>query len=385
MNATNAITPQTLQTIRTLFPITKSLIYLNHAAVSPLPLPTVQAIDAQLKNVALNGSLHFRSWVATKERARRHIADILGARSEQVAFMRNTSDALSTIANGYKWKAGDNIVTFMQEFPSNIYPWLRVSDAVGFEVRFASERNGRVDVSELISLIDRNTKIVAISHVQYASGYRIDLERLSEAARRVDALLVVDVMQSLGVIPINVESQLIDAAACASHKWLMSPEGIGVLYLSDRARERISPTLIGWISVTDPEDYLNFEQPYKEGALAWETGTGAASLFYGLEESLKLLTETGIERIASYLEELTDYLCDKLQGSDYEIVSSRKKKEKSQIVCIKNKKGASPNDIYNHLKNRNIIVAPRNDRVRIAPHFYNTKEEIDALVEALSS
>lgn len=373
------------ESLRSLFPITKSLIYLNHAAVSPLPIPTVQAINAQLKNVALNGALHYRSWVATKERARRHIADMLGAHSEQIAFMRNTSDGLATIANGYKWQAGDNIVTYKQEFPSNVYPWLRVRDEHGVEVRFANERDGRVDIDELIGLIDNKTKIVTVSHVQYASGYRAPLERLSEAARKVDALLVVDVMQSLGVIPIDVEAQLIDAAACASHKWLMSPEGIGVLYLSERARERISPTLIGWISVEDPEDYLNFEQPYKEGTLAWETGTGTASLFYGLEESLKLLTGTGIPRIAAYLEELTDYLCERLQGSDYEIVSSREKNEKSQIVCIKNKKGISPNDIYNHLKNQNIIVAPRNDRVRIAPHLYNTKDDIDALVYALSS
>lgn len=371
------------ESLRELFPITKSLIYLNHAAVSPLPIPTVQAVGAQLKNVAFNGALHYRSWVATKERARRHIADMLGARSEQIAFMRNTSDGLATIANGYKWDAGDNVVTYKQEFPSNIYPWLRVRDAFGVEVRFANERDGRVDVDELISLIDNKTKIVTISHVQYASGYRAPLERLSDAARKVDALLVVDVMQSLGVVPIETEIQFIDAAACASHKWLMSPEGVGVLYLSDRARERIQPTLIGWISVEDPEDYLNFEQDYKEGTLAWETGTGAASLFYGLEESLKLLTGTGIERIAAHLEELTDYLCERLQGSDYEIVSSREKKEKSQIVCVRNKQGISPNDIYNHLKNQNIIVAPRNDRLRIAPHLYNTKEEIDALIKAL--
>lgn len=371
------------QTIRSLFPITKNYIYLNHAAISPLSTPVLQAVNKQLNDVSENGSLNFREWVATKERCRAFVAKMLNARAEQIAFMRNTSDCLSTIANGFKWSAGDNIVTFRNEFPSNIYCWLRVRDAFGVEVRFCNECDGRVDVDELINLIDENTKIVSISHVQYASGYRVDLERLSEAARKVDALLVVDVMQSLGVVPIDVESQFIDAAACACHKWLLSPEGIGVIYLSDRARKRVEPTLVGWISVEDPEDYLNFEQLYKEGALPWETGTGAGALFYGLEESLKLLTATGINSIAAHLEELTDYLCEKLEGSDYEIVSSRGAKEKSQIVCIRNKKGVTPNELYSRLKNQNIIVAPRNDRLRVAPHLYNIKEEIDVLIEVL--
>jgi selenocysteine lyase/cysteine desulfurase len=192
-------------------------------------------------------------------------------------------------------------------------------------------------------------------------------------------------MQSLGVVPIDVEELLIDAAACASHKWLLSPEGIGILYLSDRARDRIEPTLVGWISVPNPEDYYNFEQGWHEGTLAWETGTGPSSLFYGMEESLKLLTETGIEEIASHLETLTDYLCERLKDSDYEIVSSRDKNDKSQIVCIRHKKELTPSEIYSHLKKQNIITAPRNDRLRIAPHLYNTKEEIDRLIEALVS
>ncbi len=369
--------------IRDLFPITESLVYLNHAAVSPPPSTTIQAVNAQLHNVAFNGSLHFRAWVATKERARRHIADTINARPEQIAFMRNTSDGLSSIANGYKWKTGDNIVTFRNEFPSNIYGWRRVRDEFGVELRLCEEHDGCVDVEQLISMIDNNTRIVSISHIQYASGYRADLVRLSKAARKVDALLVVDVMQSLGVVPVDVKSQLIDAAAGGCHKWLLTPEGIGILYLSDRARERIEPTIVGWVSVENSEDYLNYEQAWRSGALAWETGTGPAVLFYGLEESLKLLTHIGIEKICVYLNELTDYLCEKLAGKDYDIVSSRQPQEKSQIVCIRHKGDWTPEMLYGHLKQENIIVAPRNDRLRIAPHLYNTKEEIDRLIEAL--
>lgn len=369
--------------LRALFPHTAHTVYLNHAAVSPPPVQAIAAVEAQMRDVAANGSLHYRRWVAVRENARRLAAAMIGARPEQIAFMRNTSDGLSTVANGLRWKAGDNIVSFKREFPSNVYPWLRLREAFGVEVRLCEERDGRVDLSELISLINERTRLVAISHVQYGSGFRADLERLGRAARAHDALLVVDVIQSMGVMPIDAESELIDVAAGACHKWLLTPEGVGLLYLSDRARERIEPTLVGWMSVPDPEAYVNFEQGWNRGALAWETGTGPTALLHGLEASLKLLHETGVERINNYLNELTDYLCELLQGRDYEIVSSRRAGEKSQIVCIRHLSGWTPLALYAHLKQQNIIVAPRGDRLRIAPHLYNLPEEIETLVNSL--
>jgi selenocysteine lyase/cysteine desulfurase len=370
--------------LRALFPITERLVYLNHAAVSPLPTPTIKATEAQLHDVFENGSMHFRQWLSVKEEARRLLASLLGARPEQVAFMRNTSDSLSTVANGLRWKAGDNIVTFRYEFPSNIYPWLRLRETHGVEVRMCEERNGRVDQEEMCNLIDNRTRLVAISQVQFASGFRANIARLAEAARRNDALLVVDVIQGLGVVPTNVEQEAIDVAAGAGHKWLLTPEGVGYLYLSDRARERIEPTLVGWVSVQSPEDYDNFDQPWNRGTLAWETGTGPNALIHGLKASLELLASVGTKRISNYLEELTDYLCERLQGLDYDLVSSRTPEDKSQIVCIKHRHGLSSMELYRRLAEQNIITAPRGDRLRIAPHFYNSHEDIDRLLSALS-
>jgi selenocysteine lyase/cysteine desulfurase len=371
--------------LRALFPITERAVYLNHAAVSPPPTITIQAVEAQLRDVHENGSLNFHSWLAVKEQARQLLARLLGARPEQVAFVRNTSDALSTVANGLTWKAGDNIVTFRREFPSNIYPWLRIRDVFGVEVRMCEEHDGRIDLAELENLIDHNTRLVAISHVQFASGFRADLERLGRLARRHDALFVVDVIQSLGVIPLDVEAELVDVAAGAGHKWLLSPEGVGYLYVSDRARERIQPTLVGWVSVPNPEDYSNFDQGWNRGTLPWETGTGPAALIHGFKASLDLLHEYGPPRIAAYLEELTDHLCESLAAKPYDIVSSRSRGEKSQIVCIRHTGGLSAMALYSHLKQRNIITAPRGDRLRIAPHLYNTREEMDQLINALPS
>jgi cysteine desulfurase / selenocysteine lyase len=369
--------------LRALFPVTARYNYLNHAAVSAPPTPTINAIQRYLADVSENGSLNFKDWLATKERARRLLAELLGARREQVAFLRNTSDGLSTVANGLKWHKGDNLVTFRNEFPSNIYPWLRLREAFGVEVRMCGEREGRVDLDELIGLIDSRTRLVSISHVQYASGFRANLQRLGQVARAHDALLVVDVIQSLGVLPLDVESELVDVAAGACHKWLLTPEGVGYLYLSDRARSRIEPTLVGWVSVPNPDDYNNFEQGWNAGTLAWETGTGPTGLIHGLEESLKLLMQVGTKNIKDHLERLTDHLCDRLQDSNYEVVSSRRPEEKSQTVCIRSRTGFTPMNLYSHLIKQNIITAPRGDRLRISPHLYNTLSEIDHLIEAL--
>jgi cysteine desulfurase / selenocysteine lyase len=370
--------------IRSLFPAAVRYTYLNSAAVSPIPTTAIDAVNWQLNDVSNHGTLHFNEWVDTKNRARSLVGKMLKVRPEQVAFLRNTSDGFASIASGLTWRKGDNIVSFEREFPANFYAWRRVRDEFGVELRLCPEREGRIDLNELISLIDSNTKVVAISAVQYGSGFKADLERIGRSARAVDALFCVDIIQGFGAMPFDLPAQFVDAASGASHKWLCAPEGCGVFYLSDRARDRVKPTLVGWISVETPWDFEDREQPFKSTALAWESGTGSASLFYGLEQSLKLLNETGIENIERHLSNLSDHLCDSLGGKDYDIVSSRADGEKSAIVCLKHRGGVHANRIAADLEASNIIISPRGDRVRIAPHFYNNSADIERLVEALN-
>jgi cysteine desulfurase / selenocysteine lyase len=369
--------------IRRLFPALQKYAYLNSAAVAPLPTIAVEAVNSQLRDVSENGSVNYLDWIQTKKRARGLVAEMLKVRLEQIAFMRNTSDGIATVANGIDWAEGENIVTFAKEFPANFYAWRRIRDTIGVELRLCPERGGRIDTEEFLSLIDANTRVVSISAVQFASGFRADLERIGRAAREAGALFVVDIIQAFGTMPFDLEAQYVDVAAGASHKWLCSPEGCGILYLSDRARERIEPTLVGWISVEDAWNFEDYEQQWKPNALAWESGTGGSSLFYGFEQSLKLLNETGAEKIENYLEELSDYLCELLAGKNYEIVSSRATREKSQIVCIKHRGNLASSEIAERLQNENIIVSPRGDRLRIAPHFFNNREDIERLIEVL--
>jgi Selenocysteine lyase len=369
--------------IRSLFPAANKYTYLNSAAVSPMPTTAVDAVLSQLTDVSANGSINYPQWIDTKTRARDLIASMLNVRSEQVAFTRNTSDGFASIANGLKWQKGDNIVSFEQEFPANYYAWRKVRDDFGVELRLCPEVDGRIDLDDFINLIDSNTRLVTISSVQFASGFRADLERIGRAARAADALFCVDIIQGLGATGYDLPAQFVDAASGASHKWLCAPEGCGIIYLSDRAREMIRPTMVGWISVETPWDFTDREQPLKPDALAWESGTGASSLFYGLEQSLKLLTETGLETIAAYLDELTGYLCERVSSKNYDIISSRAPGERSAIVCIRHGGGMGCNEIAERLEKERIIVSPRIDRLRIAPHFYNNREDIDRLVEEL--
>lgn len=371
------------QQTRSLFAATRHSTYLNSASVSPLPSSAIEAINLQLGDVANNGSLHYLDWVATKNRCRGLLASMLNVDAEQIAFMRNTSDGFASIAAGIDWKPGENIVTFAREFPANYYAWRRVRDQFEVELRLCPEREGRIDLDEFISLIDSNTRLVSISSVQYGSGFRADLERIGLAARSVDALFCVDVIQGLGAHAYDLPAQLVDAACGASHKWLCGPEGCGFIYLSDRARERVKPTFVGWISVETPWDFDDREQPFRPNALAWESGTFVSSLLYGLEQSLRLLTDSGLGNIEAYLAGLTDQLCDSIAGKNYEIVSSRAPGEKSAIVCIRSRNGRAAGEIAERLEAQNVIVSPRGDRVRVSPHFYNDVEDIERFVAAL--
>lgn len=348
-----------------------------------MPTTAIEAINVQLNDVAMHGSEHYTDWIATKTRARGLLASMLGVRGEQIAFTRNTSDGFATVAGGLEWKPGDNIVSFAGEFPANFYPWRRVRDKYGVELRLCPERDGRIDLDQFVSMIYANTRVVTISSVQFASGFQADLGRLAEAAHAADALFCVDIIQALGARGYDLPALGVDVASGASHKWLCAPEGCGYIYLSNRAREAVEPTLTGWISVETPWDFEDREQPWKNNALAWESGTGCSSLFYGLEQSLKLLTETGLDRIENHLKDLSDYLCELLAGKNYDILSSRTPGERSQIVCITSRNGRDCNEIAQHLQERNIIVSPRLNRLRVAPHFYNNREDIERLITEL--
>lgn len=368
--------------IRRFFPITKNYVYLNHAAVCPISLPVYEAMERHTRDLLEHGATNYRTWYATVKKTRELAAQLINGQADEIALAPNTSAGLAMIANGIDWRAGDNIVTADCEFPANVVPWLRIGREYDVEVRMAREQDGRLETAEILRLIDERTRVVSLSFVEFASGFRNDLATIGRYCRAREVLFVVDAIQGLGALQLDVEACCIDALSADAHKFLLGPDGVALFYVSHRALERVKPTLVGWLSVQNPEDYRNYEQPYAAGARRFEPGALNTAGVVGLGAAIELFLQVGVERIESYLLELGDYLCAGLQARGYRVVSSRRAGEKSAVIaCQHNHYSAT--QLYEHLDAQHIITTPRLGRLRISPHFYNTRAEIDQMLAAL--
>jgi len=358
------------------FPLTADTVYLNHAAIGPLSRRAAERMKALAETVSRTGDRRWLERNAEVERVRGLAARLLGAREpREVALVENTSTGLSFVAQGLDWRAGDNVVGADLEFPSNVYPWMQLGGR-GVEYRTVPESDGRIDPEELLTALDDRTRVLALSSVQYASGFRSDLARLGAACRERGILFVVDAIQSLGALAHDVERENVDVLAAASHKWQLGPEGIGVLYVSDRVIERLRPLRSGWRSMRDQIHWTEFALDWNDGAKRFESGTLNMYGIAALGGSLEILLEATVEAIERKVLALADRAARALQDLGFTVVSSRAPGEASGIVAaIHPHRGAE--DLVRRLSERDVIVATRAGRLRISPHFYNTDEEID--------
>ena len=368
--------------IRRLFPVTEHCTYLNHAAVAPLALPVYAAMERHLRNQLEHGAAHYLDWFAAVRKTRELCASFINAQVDEIAFAQNTSAGLAMMANGIDWRAGDNVVTAECEFPANIVPWQRIAREHGVEIRKAPERDGRLETEEILSLIDDRTRVVTLSFVEFASGFRNDLAAIGRACRARDILFVVDGIQGLGALQLDVEASCIDALSADAHKFLLGPEGVALLYVSRRALERIKPTLVGWLSVERPFDMANHDQGWAPNATRFEPGALNTAGVIGLGAAIEMFQSVGMERIEHHLLELTDYLCEGLRARSYRVVSSRRAGEASAIVACQHDTH-SAQALYERLDAQGIITTARLGRLRISPHFYNTREDIERLLVVL--
>jgi selenocysteine lyase/cysteine desulfurase len=366
------------------FPVTAQYAYLNHAATGPLPQRAARRMEKVAQEISATGDRYWSRRMAGIERVRVQLAKLLGARApREVAFVENTSVALSLVAEGLDWKPGDNVVGAKLEYPANVYPWMHLARR-GVLYRLAEERDGRIDPEELISLIDDRTRVLALSWVQYASGFRSDLARLGAVCRERGILFVVDVIQGLGALQLDVEAAGVDIAAGAVHKWLLGPEGVGYLYVSDRVIERLRPLRSGARSPVVPFQWTDFDLTWNEGAKRFESGTMNVYGIAALGASLEILQETGIENVEQRVLSLADRAARGLAGLGFSVVSSRRPGETSGIVTATHP-GRAPEELFRKLTERGVIVAYRAKRLRVSPHFYNTEGEIDRFLEEVAS
>lgn len=368
--------------IRKLFPVTQNYVYLNHAAVCPISLPVAERMLEYTADLLQHGFVNFEHWGSRIKKVRQLAARFINAEADEIAFAPNTSSGLAFVANGVDWQPGDNIVTADCEFPANLVPWRRISREFGVELRMAHEREGRLEVEEILGLIDSRTRVVSLSFVEYASGFRNDLATIGRHCRERGVLFVVDAIQGLGALKLDVQACSIDALSADAHKFLLGPDGVALFYVSRQAMQRIQPTVVGWTSMANPFDFENASQPYAASARRFEPGALNTAGITGLGAAIELFLQLGLERIENHLLELGDYLGERLGERGYQVVSSRRAGEKSAVICCRHDK-FSADELYRILNDRRIITTPRLGRLRISPHLYNTREDIDRLIEAL--
>lgn len=376
-----------LAALRSRFPITATHAYMNHAGMCAPPRESARAAADLAHLFSATADLCWLERNRRFEEVRALAARLMGAgRPEEVAFLGNTSDALSVVAAGLDWRSGDNIVGAEGEYPSNVYPWLALGRQ-GVEYRTVPERGGRFDPDELVDRMDGRTRVLALSWVQFATGDRADLAALGAECRRRDVLFVVDAIQGLGVLRLDVEAAGIDVAASGTHKWLLGPEGLGLLYVSDRVVERIRPLRAGWRSVADMFDWGKIELTWNDGAKRHEPGTLPALPIVALGASLELLFEVGPERIEERALALSRRAARGLAERGFELTRGGHEvdapaAERSAIVTAVHP-GMDARKIEAGLKERGIVAAARVGRFRVSPHFYNTEEEVDRLLDGL--
>jgi selenocysteine lyase/cysteine desulfurase len=366
-------------------PITSRWAYFDHAAVAPLPQPAREAIGQWLAEAAEEGDTVWPRWAQRMEALRKSAAEMIGAEPAEIALVPNTTAGITHVAEGMPWQAGDNVVTLANEFPSNIYPWMNLASR-GVETRLVPVDDGRVDLGRIEQAIDAKTRIVTISWVGYASGWRIDPAEVAALAHRNGSILFLDAIQGLGVFPLDVKASGIDFLAADGHKWMLGPEGAGLLYIRREHLDRLRPMNCGWHSVLAGSRYDLIEFKLKPAAVRYEGGSQNMVGFTGLAASLELLRASGVgpsaSPVADRVLEIADYAAAKLRELGLPLASPHDGSHRSGIVTFLTP-DAEPQTVRQALLQAGIAVACRGGGIRLSPHGYAIEAEIDRLIEAL--
>lgn len=373
--------PTDIQKIRSEFPVTGRWSYMNHAAVGPLTARAAAAMGELIADAATNGAVNWRGWLRMDERARAAIAAMVNAEPQEIAFIKNTSEGVNLVARGLDLRPGDVVLTVEGEFVANVTPWLALRDR-GVRVRFVPDQGGRVLLDDIASALTPDVRVLAISHVEYLSGFKNDLETIGKLCRERGKFLFVDAIQGFGALRLDVERFHIDAFAADGHKWLCAPEGAGVLYVSRAAQEQVKVTQFGWLQYARRGRFADYYAPLRNDARRYEPGTLNHVGIAGLAASVELLSEHGAAFIEGRVLALADRVAAGALARGYRILGSRAPGETSGIVSIA-KDGIDALMADQQLLARGIVVGQREGFIRVACHFYNTDEEVDALMDAL--
>jgi len=368
------------------FPTANKFVYLNAANVALMYSGAEQIITEWTADVAQNGSNNFDDHAEENvfKDLHRAAAHLINATTDDIAAGSSATELLCSLAWAVSPEQDQNVVSTEIVFPSTVYPWQRVANSTGCEIRLAKEKNNFMHSDDIIALIDQKTAVVCISHVEYGNGQTFDLQLLAEAAEDHDALLVVDATQSAGAIPIDVQACPVDALISGAYKWLCGPFGAAFMYVAPHLAEKLEPGLVGFRSHKNMWDLDASRIDYPQAAKKFEFSTMAFGCAVGLTRTIDFLNGVGVENIFQYNRQLADILIMGLHSRDAVIISPLDDENRSSIVTayfenIDSKK------IITDLKATQVFVSSRAGAIRFSPHLYNTAEDIESALAEIDN
>ena len=366
------------------FPVAKNKIFLGHAGVCPLPRRVAQAmIDCATEGTLGDQEAFVMHRIAD---ARKAGAQLLNCQPDEVSLVGPTSLALSLVAAGLKFRKGDNILIYHDDYPSNVYPWMALAEQ-GVKVRLLNTRGlGIIRAIDVMGQVDENTRLVALASNHFISGYRLDHTAVGNFLRERGILFCLDAIQTLGAFPTTVEN--VDFLAADSHKWLLGPCGAGLLYVKKDLQEKLNPPIYGWHNVRNPNFVAQEKIEFRSGAAKFEAGTHNLVGLVGLLAAMELALEIGVENIAAELLRKRAWLVPALQGKGFVVFNAEPKTENASGITAFFQPGKDLAPLHQKLADAGVIASLRVDRkgqnyLRLSPHFYNTDAELRRVVELL--
>jgi selenocysteine lyase/cysteine desulfurase len=367
------------------FPVAKDKIFLAHGGDCPLPRRVAETV-AQYAHQAATGDQEKFIYPKILSDGRKVAGQLLNCKPEEIAFVGPTSLALSFIASGIKFRRGDNVLIYFDDYPSNVYPWMALADQ-GVEVRLMNTRGlGLIRPRDVTGQVDENTRLVALASCHFISGYRLEVDSIGAFLRERNILFCLDAIQTVGAFPMNMG--LVDLLAADAHKWLLGPCGAGLMYVRESVQEKLRPPIYGWHNVRSPEFVAQEQIVMRSGAARYEAGTHNLLGVVGLVAAMQLILEVGVENIAGELLRKRAWLVPALQSRGYQVLHADAPPQNCSGITSFFHPGKDLSALHQKLSDANVITSLRTDRkgqkyIRLSPHFYNTDQELTRVIELL--
>ncbi|HKI78752.1 MAG TPA: aminotransferase class V-fold PLP-dependent enzyme [Ignavibacteriaceae bacterium] len=370
-----------LSKARSYFPhIKEGIIYFNHAATSPLSTLVTEKISEYTSERSYKWIDNFPRVGQFAKSTKEDLGQMLNCSPDRIAYTDNTTTGINILARGLKLERGDRILLNDIEFPANVYPFLNLQKE-GIEIDFIKSHDGVVSSEDIIQNIKAKTKVVSISFVQFLTGYKADLEKIGNYCHKNNIIFCVDAIQGLGAFRLDVQKCKIDFLSAGTQKWLMGLQGLAFVYLTEELQNKIDMKYVGWLSVENAWDILDYNLKPLESADRYQNGTITHIGVYALRGALDLFLEFGWEEIEKQVLGNSIYLSEQLNKAGIKTLLSDCSKEfYSGIVSFKHDKSQK---LYENLAENKINCAVREGMVRLSPHFYNSKEECDKVAKVI--